>query len=63
MTLKIAVVGMGGIGNRHASVYRDHEKTEVAAVVDAIPEKAEKAAEAFKGAAFTSVQEMLSDGV
>ncbi len=63
MTLKIAVVGMGGIGNRHASVYRDHEKTEVAAVVDAIPEKAEKAAEDFKAAAFTSVAEMLSDGV
>ena len=33
MTLKVAVVGMGGIGNNHARIYGEHPDTEVVAVL------------------------------
>ena len=32
MPLKVAVVGLGGIGNRHASIYQAHAACEVVAV-------------------------------
>ena len=54
MTLKVAVVGMGGIGNRHASVYHEHPDCEVVAVCDIIHERADKAAERYGCRAFYS---------
>ena len=63
MTLRIGIVGMGGIGNTHARVYRELEQTEIVAVCDIIRERADKAAEAFGAKAFYSVQEMLDSGV
>jgi len=64
MSLRIGIVGMGNIGNRHARVYQSLEgKTEIAAVCDIIPERADQAAEAYRARAFYSVREMLDGGV
>lgn len=59
MTLKVAVVGMGGIGNRHASIYKEHPQCELVAVCDIIKERADAAAAKYGAKAFYSVQEML----
>jgi len=63
MTLRIGVVGMGGIGNRHAQVYQQLEATDVVAVCDIIPERADRAAKAYDARCFYSVQEMLDSGI
>ena len=63
MTLRIGIVGMGGIGNRHAKVYRDLDEAEVVAVCDIIEERADRAAEEYGAQAFCSVQEMLDSGI
>ncbi len=59
MTLKVAVVGLGGIGTRHAEIYDADERCEVVAVCDAFSEKAQTAASRFDCPAFTSVEEMI----
>ncbi|MFO7899574.1 MAG: Gfo/Idh/MocA family oxidoreductase [Planctomycetota bacterium] len=63
MTLRIGIVGMGGIGNRHARVYQELDETDVVAVCDIIEERADKAADAYDAQAFYSVQEMLDSGI
>ena len=63
MALKVAIVGLGGIGNRHAQVYEKREDTELVAVCDIIKEKADKAAEKYGAKAFYSIKEMLADGI
>ena len=63
MTLRIAVVGVGRIGNVHAGVYEKHPECELVAVSDAIKDKADAAAERYNVRAFYSVQEMLSSGI
>ena len=61
MTLKVAVVGLGGIGTRHADIYHADPRCEVVAVCDAFPEKAEVAARRYGCKAFTSVAEMVQN--
>ena len=63
MTLRAAIVGMGGIGNTHARIYAEHPDTEVVAVCDIIPEKSDKAAEAYGCQGFYSVQALLESGI
>ena len=64
MSLRIGIVGMGGIGNRHARAYETMaDKAKVVAVCDIIPERADKAAEAYGAKAFYSVREMLDSGI
>ena len=63
MTLRIGIVGLGGIGNRHAQVYQELEATDVVAVCDIIAERADKAAGAYDAKAFYSVGEMLDSGI
>lgn len=63
MTLQMGIVGVGNIGSIHAGVYKDHPKTEVAAVCDIVKEKADAAALKFGGRAFYSVKEMLDSGI
>jgi predicted dehydrogenase len=63
MTLRIGIVGMGGIGNTHARVYQELEQTEIVAVCDIIEERADKAAAAYGAKAFYSVQDMLDSGI
>ena len=45
MALKVAVVGMGGIGMTHARCYKENPLSELVAVCDLVREKADKAAE------------------
>ena len=59
MALKIAIVGMGGIGNNHAGCYQADELSEVVAVCDIIKERADAAAKRLGVPAFYSVQDML----
>jgi predicted dehydrogenase len=63
MALRIGIVGMGGIGNRHAQVYQELPEAEVVAVCDIIKERADRAAKAYDAKAFYSVQEMLDSGI
>jgi len=64
MTLDIAIVGMGGIGNRHARVYEKlKDRCKIVAVCDIIRERADKAARDYGAKAFYSVREMLASGI
>jgi|SRR5579875_2973243 predicted dehydrogenase len=63
MALKVAIVGMGHIGNIHAGVYQRHPQVEIVAVCDAIPEKADEAARRYHCRAFYSVKDMLQSGL
>ncbi len=59
MAMKVAVIGMGGIGNTHARVYKANPLTELVAVCDLVKEKADAAAEEFGCRAFYDEEEML----
>ena len=64
MALKIGIVGLGNIGNKHAGVYHAlKDQCEVVAVCDIIADKADKAAAAYDAKAFYSVAEMLASGI
>ena len=58
--LKVAVVGLGNIGNIHADAYAADELAELVAVCDIIPERADRAAAKHGVKAYYSVQEMLA---
>ncbi len=61
--LKVAIVGVGNIGNVHARCYQANPKTKIVAVCDLVKEKADAAAAAYAARAFYSVREMLQSGV
>ncbi len=61
--LKIAIVGMGNIGNTHARCYQQNPHTKIVAVCDIIKEKADRAAQEYGAQAFYSVREMLDSGI
>jgi len=63
MTLKVAIVGVGNIGNIHARVFQTHPDVEIVAVCDIIHERSDKVAEKYGCQGFYSVQEMLSSGI
>lgn len=63
MTLKVAIVGVGNIGNIHGRVYQAHPDTEIVAVCDIIPERADRAAEKYACQGFYSVGEMLNSNL
>jgi predicted dehydrogenase len=63
MSLKVAIVGMGNIGNVHGGVYAAHPDVEIVAVCDIIPERSDRAAEKYGCQGFYSVQEMLNSGL
>jgi predicted dehydrogenase len=63
MTLKVAIIGVGNIGNIHGRIYHAHPDTEIVAVCDIIPERSDKAAEKFGCQGFYSVQDMLNSGL
>lgn len=57
--LKVAIVGMGNIGNTHGPVYKADPLADLVAVCDIIPERADKAAARYGARAYYSVEEML----
>ena len=59
MTLKVAIVGLGGIGTKHADIYENDERCEIVAVCDALPDKAVAAARRYDCPSFTSVSDMV----
>ena len=63
MALRIGIVGMGGIGNRHAECYTNNKWTKVVAVCDIIKERADRAAGRWSAKPFYSVKEMLAGGI
>jgi predicted dehydrogenase len=63
MSLKVAIVGLGGIGNTHARVYQKHPDSEIVAVCDILHDRADKAAELYGSPAFYSIREMLDSGI
>jgi len=63
MKLKVAIVGMGGIGNTHAAVYQKREDCEIVAVCDILADRADAAAAKYGCPAFHSVAEMLAAGL
>ncbi len=63
MTLQVAVVGCGNIGNIHLGVYSKLPQVKIVAVCDIIKEKADKAAAQYGARAFYSIQDMLNSGI
>ncbi len=63
MALRVAIVGMGGIGNVHARCYQNDALAEIAAVCDIIKERADRAAETYGCPAFYSVKDLLKSTI
>lgn len=63
MTLRVAVVGMGGIGHIHAGVYDDHPDSVLVAVCDVSPQATDDAAGKYGCRGFYSVEDMLASGI
>jgi myo-inositol 2-dehydrogenase / D-chiro-inositol 1-dehydrogenase len=63
MTLNVAIVGVGNIGNVHGRVYQAHPDVNIIAVCDIIEERADMAAEKYGCQGFYSVKEMLASGL
>ncbi|MDR3690062.1 MAG: Gfo/Idh/MocA family oxidoreductase [Fimbriimonas sp.] len=60
MSLRVAVVGLGHIGNLHSRIYLADPNATLVAVCDRIPERASQAAERYGAPSFLSVEEMLA---
>ena len=61
MTLRVAVVGLGPIGNRHVKLYAQDELADLVGVCDIVHERADAAADRFGVPAFYDLEVMLSD--
>jgi predicted dehydrogenase len=59
MTLRVAVIGLGPIGNRHAKLHTEDDLAELVGVCDIIKEKADLASEKYDAPAFYDVETML----
>ncbi|MCS6778002.1 MAG: Gfo/Idh/MocA family oxidoreductase [Chloroherpetonaceae bacterium] len=58
--LRVAVIGMGPIGHRHAQIYQEDELTELVGVCDIREDRRTAAAQKFGVPGFASASEMLS---
>lgn len=63
MGLNVAVVGLGGIGNRHATIYNSHDQCNLVAVCDIDQKRADAAASQYSARAFYTVRDMLDAGL
>ncbi|MBT7301292.1 MAG: Gfo/Idh/MocA family oxidoreductase [Victivallales bacterium] len=61
MALKVGVVGIRGIGNRHADCHMEDELAELVAVCDIVPSRADEAAEKHGVKAYYSLKDMLAN--
>lgn len=57
--IKIGVVGIGHLGNYHLQKYENLANCEITAVADTVPERAQKAAEQYRCAAFSDYRKMF----
>jgi predicted dehydrogenase len=60
MALKVGVVGLRGIGNKHAGCHQEDELAELVAVCDLIKERADEGAEKYGVKAYYSLKDMLA---
>jgi len=58
--LKVAVIGLGGIGNTHCRYYKENPDAELVAVCDIQTERADKAATEYGVPAYYSIDELLA---
>jgi predicted dehydrogenase len=63
MSIRVAVVGVGNLGQHHARVYHDLKEATLVGVVDSSPERAKEIAKKQKTQAFTSLEELFKAGV
>jgi predicted dehydrogenase len=61
MTLRVAVIGLGPIGNRHSMLYTEDDLAELVGVCDIIKEKADAASEKYNAPAFYDAETMLKE--
>ena len=61
MTLRVAVIGLGPIGNRHAKLYRQDPLAELVGVCDVIKERADQASCNYQAPAYYDVEKMLRE--
>ncbi|CAN5430561.1 inositol 2-dehydrogenase [soil metagenome] len=59
--IKIGIIGIGYIGNVHARIYARDERTEVTALYDIAPEKAERTAKSVGGKVCASREELFEN--
>jgi len=59
--VKIGIIGTGYIGNVHGRIYSRDERTEVSALFDIVPEKAERTARSIGGRVCKSRDELLEN--
>lgn len=59
--LKVAVIGLGGIGKTHARHYQNNPNADLVAVCDILPERAAAAAKQFGVKSYPSVDELLKN--
>ncbi len=60
MTQRVAVIGLGPIGNKHAAIYKDMDGATLVAVCDKIKERADAAAAKLGVPAYYSVTDLLA---
>lgn len=58
--LKIGIVGLGGIGNLHATCHKNDELAKIVAVCDVIKQRADNGAAKFGVPAYYSLKDMLN---
>jgi predicted dehydrogenase len=61
MRVKVAVVGVGHLGSRHARIYSELEDVELVGVVDVDGARAAEIAQRHRTRAYPAVEELPSD--
>ena len=59
--IRVAVVGAGEFGRKHARVYREMDDVQLVGVFDANPERADKVAKEFQTRAFQDVEDLRAE--
>ncbi len=59
--IRVAVIGVGALGEHHARIYADSPGAELVAIVDVREDRAQAMAERFKTRASTQFQEILAE--
>jgi predicted dehydrogenase len=60
MSVKVAIIGCGGIGSAHANCYKNDGLAELVAVCDIVPEKAQKLGEAVGVPWYKSIKDLFT---
>lgn len=63
MSVRVGVIGVGNLGQYHARVYHDLKEADLVGVVDPSLDRAKEIAKKQKTRPFTSLEELLKEGV